>query len=258
MSYVYGVSISQQPLSIFISSTRFMQNNSLKIKALFHGALDLLFPPDTHTTQFEHTSSEDLWRLLVHSGIQEIGTLRFTSLFAYADEKTKSVVWEIKYYGNQKITEIVGRLLAQEIQKELSTRTQKELHTKLRPKSEPFIVIPIPLTQKRIRERGYHHTELIAKATIQHLPDTFEYAGSVLRKIRHTPKQSSVEDRQDRFKNIRGAFAIADSAENSEKVRGRHIILLDDVITTGATVAEAKRVLLAAGAASVSIFSIAH
>ena len=77
---------------------------------------------------------------------------------------------------------------------------------------------------------------------------------NALEKIRHTAPQSSIKNRALRLQNLSGCFSIP----HPEKVRGKNIILIDDVTTTGSTLAEARSVLLSAGARSVHAIAIAH
>jgi competence protein ComFC len=73
-------------------------------------------------------------------------------------------------------------------------------------------------------------------------------------RTKETEHQAQIADRSFRLKNIRGVF----EARNCEEIKNRNIILIDDVITTGATLSEAKKVLERAGARSVIAFTIAH
>lgn len=171
------------------------------------------------------------------------------AIFAYQDEQVKNLIWEIKYYRNLKVTETVGQLLAEKILHSVKILNIDE-------EILQFYLVPIPLTNKRLCERGYNHTELIAKSTLKNLPSNFTLASDFLNKIRDTPKQNSIEDRADRFKNIVGAFSVPRT--NPDIVRGKNILLIDDVVTTGATVGEAKRVLIGAGAKNVLAFVVGH
>lgn len=216
-------------------------------------ALEFLFPADESVRAIENTSSDELLRTLPASeALDEISTL-----FAYSDERVKNLVWEIKYYRNQKITDSVGALLAEKIKAEINP--QQKPHSASRSDShlapaEQFFLAPIPLTSRRLRERGYNHTELLAKSILKNLPENFTLATDILKKIRHTPKQSSIENREERFTNIVGAFEVS----KPELVRNQNILIIDDVVTTGATVNEAKRVFLSAGAKSMRTFAVAH
>ena len=112
------------------------------------------------------------------------------------------------------------------------------------------VVIPIPLSVQRMRERGYNPAAQLAK----HLAPS-KYQAHALQRIRHTPAQSDLT-RAQRLRNIRGAFAI--HANHCELLQGQNVLLVDDVMTTGATLTEASRCLLHAGAAQIHVLCMAR
>ena len=77
---------------------------------------------------------------------------------------------------------------------------------------------------------------------------------NILTKTRETPTQVSLGDRAERLENLKNAFAV----RAPEKVRGAHVVLVDDVTTTGATLLEARGELLRAGARKVTCLAVAH
>lgn len=111
------------------------------------------------------------------------------------------------------------------------------------------LVLPIPLHPRRQRRRGYNQSALLARPLSQALGIAF--APMALHRVRHTIPQVGLgpEERRD---NVRGAFS-ADPC-----VAGHHILLVDDVLTTGATMRSAAEALLSAGAASVSAYCLAR
>ncbi len=111
----------------------------------------------------------------------------------------------------------------------------------LRPRVD--LVLSVPLHRRRAWQRGYNQAALLAKPLARWLE--CEYREGVSR-VRHGAVQHSLSA-SARKSNQRGAFRLEMS------VRGRHILLIDDVVTTGSTVAEISRLLLAQGAASIHI-----
>ncbi len=112
-------------------------------------------------------------------------------------------------------------------------------------------IVPVPLHIHRLRQRGFNQALLLAQLFFPErkhciLEDT-------LRRIRHTVPQTGL-DGIARRKNMSKAFRV----RNGGKVRGRKIILVDDVYTTGTTVAECSRVLFAAGAREVHVLTVAR
>ncbi|MBQ0945315.1 ComF family protein [Ideonella sp. 4Y16] len=110
-------------------------------------------------------------------------------------------------------------------------------------------VLPMPASPARLRERGYDQALLLARAVDARAD------GGLLRRWRDTPHQTGL-DRAARQANLRGAFMLAPGRR--AEVQGRHLALVDDVMTTGASVTEASRVLREAGAASVSLWLLAR
>lgn len=109
---------------------------------------------------------------------------------------------------------------------------------------EPFVLTWVPVSRKRKRRRGYDQVELIARAVGAELGSE---PVSTLVKTRHNRAQSGIADSSARRANVLGAYRI----RNPEQVRGKRVILLDDVLTTGSTAGECARVLLTAGAKQV-------
>jgi ComF family protein len=114
-----------------------------------------------------------------------------------------------------------------------------------------FEVAPIPLHVRRLNERGFDQAYLLARevARILRLPLT----DGVLVRERDTPSQAG-KHRQERAKNIRDAFAVV----QAESVAGKNILLVDDVMTTGATLDAATQALKKAGARRVDVFTLAR
>ena len=106
----------------------------------------------------------------------------------------------------------------------------------------PDLLVALPLANQRLRERGFNQSALLADGLARVIGRPVAH-GAMLR-IRETPPQSGL-DRLARIKNIRGAFDCRDN------LTGQHVALIDDVMTTGATLSEAARVLKKAGAQQV-------
>lgn len=113
------------------------------------------------------------------------------------------------------------------------------------------LVIPVPLHPCRLAERGYNQAALLAAevATALALP----LAACALARVRHTPQQARLT-RLERAGNVAKAFTVP----RPRALRGRRVILVDDVATTGATLGACQEALLAAGAASVAVVVVAR
>lgn len=115
------------------------------------------------------------------------------------------------------------------------------------------IIIPVPVSKERLKDRGYNQSALIGEKLAKDMK--IEYSGEILIKIRDSEKQSmqSFRKRQESVKNI---FQITDIL----RVRGKSVILIDDVFATGSTANECSKELIKAGAKSVivAVISISH
>ncbi len=111
------------------------------------------------------------------------------------------------------------------------------------------VLVPVPLAPRRRRERGHDQAALLAEALSRAAGR--ERLRRALRRVRDTPPQVG-RDRAARSRNVQGAFAA------STAVAGRDVVLVDDVVTTGATADACARALKAAGARSVTVVSLAR
>lgn len=112
------------------------------------------------------------------------------------------------------------------------------------------VLVPVPLHPTRYRERGYNQAELIASVISQTL--AIPLLPQNLLRCRHTQNQARI-GRKERWTNIQGAFTI----RHSKKFLNRRVLLIDDLLTTGATASEAARVLKETGAARVDVVTVA-
>lgn len=112
------------------------------------------------------------------------------------------------------------------------------------------VLLPIPLAPERLRERGYNQAALLAKALSPRKTDP-----ETLLRMHWTPPQSGLS-RAQRLRNLQGAFAV--NPERIAQVQGQHVLLVDDVMTTGATLDAAANTLRAAGAAKISALVLAR
>ena len=113
------------------------------------------------------------------------------------------------------------------------------------------VVIPVPLHRSRLRWRGFNQAALLGEALARRLNCPLDVAS--LARLRSTPAQTT-RDRAQRARNVRRAFGVSRPA----RVAGRRVLLVDDVMTTGATADECARVLRAAGARRIDVLTLAR
>lgn len=160
---------------------------------------------------------------------------RWASALWYEDRVRESFL-RFKFGGCRFYAELYGPWLANAVQKLLGTDYE--------------LLTYIPISRLRRRRRGYDQTLLLAEAAGRALGMK---PVCTLKKRSRVKPQSRTLGPEERQRNIRGAFSVP----KPELVRGRRVLLIDDVLTTGATVSEASRVLLEAGAKSVDVATLA-
>lgn len=131
---------------------------------------------------------------------------------------------------------VFGRILADCIRQELAGQYD--------------MITWVPVSARRQSQRGYDQAMLIAMAAALELDDV---ALETLQKTTDNPAQSSIQDAAQRRTNVRGTYCVPDP----EIISGKRILLIDDIITTGATLDEASRTLLEAGASQVLCAALA-
>lgn len=215
--------------------------------AIKNSLLDIVFP--TKCLSCGQSGTDLCERCLIESPTAERECAKWIfPLYDYRHPAVKRAVWLLKYKGKKGLAKVFAEVLYGRLLEELADLFILENFR------EP-ILIPIPLSPSRYRERGYNQAELICRA-LSRVDNgiNFKLINNVLSKPINTVHQAHIENRTKRLKNIIGSFTI----KNAELIKGKNIILIDDVITTGATLGEAKRILKLNGARKIIAFTIAH
>ena len=206
------------------------------IKLLWNGILDLLYPRKcVLCTALLSRSETDLCRRCRMSTERISHPIVRGKFFSccysvyYYKKDVASAVKRMKFSGKDCYGQAFGRLLALRLLEEKVTAD---------------LITWVPVSRRRRRQRGYDQGEEIARAVGKELGIP---TARLLRKTRHTLAQARLEDRAQRRANVANAFAPVDP----EKIQGKKLILIDDVITSGATLSECSKVLRAAGAETV-------
>ena len=149
----------------------------------------------------------------------------------YDNQVLRKAVRLLKYHGIYLMAEPLSELL------------DREIRPKLRLFENTFL-IPIPLHESKRISRGYNQSELLAKSFSEKIE--LHLLADVLTKSKPTPSQISLT-KKERTENIKNSFSVI----NPEKISGKTIILIDDIMTTGATISEAAKTLKNSGAKKV-------
>lgn len=187
--------------------------------------------PRVRTVSFEENDiARIFWGLVpIEKGI---------SFFHYAPHSPYSrILFELKYHNHPEVGKTMGRMMAEEL------------------KATSFfdgidLIVPIPLSRKKERQRGYNQSDWIAWG-ISEATGIPTDTTSVVR-TKSNPSQTTLDHRQRR-ENVRDIFAV----RPPESLEGRHILLVDDVITTGATMLSCAETIARACRVRFSVLSLA-
>lgn len=180
-----------------------------------------------------------------HLGEQCQRTLALDRLYTIADYKNRTVgklIRDMKYRLSYKLADSLADMTHRWL---VSRNYIKDFHADM-------IIIPVPSHKRKQKERGFNPAERIARrlAPLLALP----HKTNILIKTIATPSQVKVKNRTLRLENIRGSFSVYPN----HGIKGKTILLIDDVITTGSTMRECTRVLKKAGARAVWGLAVAR
>ena len=162
---------------------------------------------------------------------------RAAALFHYESHaEIANIIYQLKYKNHPEIGPLMGRMVATEL------------------KRDDFfdgidVIIPVPLTKKRFRQRGYNQSEEIAKgiSEVTGLPVNKEVVKRTAFKGSQTRRS-----RWDRQENVEYAFELTPG----EPIAGKHLLIVDDVVTTGSTIVACAKELVKAGSVKISVLSL--
>lgn len=150
-----------------------------------------------------------------------------TALFKFEKGSAYQVLLhELKYRGNRMAGRYLGRMLGEDIKKS--------------PYGESDLIIPVPLHPKRLRQRGYNQGDAIAEGVSA--ATGIPVDRNIIRRIRYQQSQTH-KGRLERFRNMDHAFRLC---SNHTDLRNKRLLLVDDVVTTGATLEACGQILAAA------------
>ena len=161
-----------------------------------------------------------------------------SSVFVYEKKgRVQGMLHAIKYQDQKELGAYLGRLYA-------SGASEKAVFDGI------DVIVPIPLHRKKLRSRGYNQSEWFARGLSEALQKPLDTHSLV--RVAHTSTQTR-KKKYERWENVEGIFELTDPVP----LAGKHVLLVDDVITTGATIEAAWLALQRSGASGLSVLSIA-
>ena len=160
-----------------------------------------------------------------------------TALFYYEPHaETANILYELKYKNHPEIGEVMGRMMARELQKSGLF-------------DDIDAIVPVPLARKREHERGYNQSLMLAKGVseVTGLP----IYNKVVRRTKFVGSQTH-RGRWERNENVADVFELMDG----ESIRGKHLLLIDDVVTTGATIIACAQEMQKASDVKISVLAL--
>lgn len=166
--------------------------------------------------------------------------------FEYNDATVRRALWKFKYAGAKDLAEIFADCLAEELLGALAELPSPP------EEGEVVALVPVPLHPKRARERGYNQAQVLAQILAQKVSGTQCFPSFLIRKS-NTASQTMMKTRADREKNMKNVFVLAEAGRAP-----RIAVIIDDIITSGATTRACAAVLKSAGATTILRAAVAH
>jgi len=208
----------------------------MKIKEIWETLSEIIFPSSLVERRVRKMGFEDF------DSIKEI---RFDtennvlSFFKYQNPLVRETIKQIKYKRGKELARIIALIIYSELLEELSDLNLFENF------NNP-VLVPVPMSMSEKRERGYNQVEILIDEIVKASGGNLHSDFNLLQKTKSTSRQTELK-REERLRNVKGAFKV------SPRARGKNIILVDDVMTTGATINEARHVLEQAGVRNVFV-----
>jgi len=222
---------------------------------MFHDFINLLYPRICHICEAELLKNEELlctsclhdlpitsYHLDNENPVKKVfyGRVKINKATALLHFRKKAgvqhLIHDLKYRGHREIGTYLGKWLGTELENTDWSNIE--------------VIIPVPLHKSRLRQRGYNQVEDFGREIAKFL--NAEYMDDVLLKISTTQTQT-LKNRLSRWGKIEETLQI----KNSEKIKGKHILLVDDLVTTGATLEACAHKLLETPDIKISIATMA-
>jgi predicted amidophosphoribosyltransferase len=217
-----------------------MGNTQAKLRDTFFACIEHLFPPN-----------HELYRQPYHVGLSTLSNYPSApgpphswiySVISYQHPPARQALHILKKSPSLHLVRLLSEIMYQHI---LELLTEHSLYSRYK-----IIVVPIPKY-----EPGYNHSADLARRLVARQPNVMRYIPDLLLKIRATQKQALLK-RSQRLVNLQNAFCV--NSKYNSLLEGRTILLVDDIVTTGATLVAARETLMTIPSISVIAITVAH
>lgn len=224
--------------------------------------VDYIFPPSIEEIKLRDISPQDM--LTVSEKVLRTEFPFIKAVFSYKDPLIRELIWQIKYKKNMHAVRCAGYALHSELLKICEKVNIK--NTENLPNLDKIILIPIPISKKRRKERGYNQCELVIDEIVKlDTQNKFTKDFNLIIREKDIPKQT-FKNRDERINNTKHIFKVLKNPDvicdeknpNMIYDANTKIIIIDDVTTTGSTLKEARDELLKVGYKDVTGLTIAH
>lgn len=200
-----------------------------KVRFISHPLCPRCGLPYFTETESDHLCGDCLSRKQYFTSVRSLGVYETSLLKA---------IQRFKYHGSLHAGEALGSLMAA-----LSHQTFDD--------GQYDVLMPVPLHIQRLRERGFNQSLVLARAVASRFSVELDFM--TLRRTASTAPQTGLK-KEERAANVRGAFKL----EEGHRVKGKKVLVIDDVYTTGSTVRECARILTRGGAERVGVLTLAR
>lgn len=215
---------------------QFLKNIKVWILDILYPKLEL--PPDIHINQTLFCPICRARQANNKKICHKFAQYQLGAATTYDHEAIRKMIWRLKYRGKTGYAPVLANLLC-------------EYLASLNLKIKNYLIIPVPLSQRRLRERGYNQAALIAKLVAERFQLPFEEG--ILFRVKDSKAQMEIKGWDERKTNIAGCFGVVDAGI----LKRKNIILIDDVFTSGSTMNESIRTLRSAGANRILALTVA-
>ncbi|HEX5774945.1 MAG TPA: phosphoribosyltransferase family protein [Candidatus Paceibacterota bacterium] len=205
--------------------------------------LDLILPPRPTEALLRSATLESAGAFLTPR-VLEAAVAPVTALLPYREPLVRALIVEAKYRDSAHAQALLGAIL-----REYLERWREDADALA---SGPFIVVPVPLGAKRRKARGYNQVERVCETALASPLRDMRLVPGLLERVRDTTPQTRLP-KEARRRNLADAFCVRTPLESTATY-----IVVDDVVTTGATLSAAAAALASAGAKRVQLLALAH